>query len=70
MGEELDGGVALACKGLVNVVDVISKCGGCGCWDVITSVVLLCGESAAVYQRVLEILVFCVGDEWLVWEEL
>ena len=36
----------------------------------ITSVVLLCGESAAVYQRVLEILVFCVGDEWLVWEEL
>ena len=34
-----------------------------------TGVVLLCGEPA-VYQRVVEVLVFCVRDEWLVWEEL
>ena len=31
-----------------------------GCWGVDIGVLLMCG---VVYQRVLEVLVFCVGDE-------
>ena len=47
----------------------VGRYGGPGCWNVDIDVVSLCGEHA-VCQRVLEVLVFCVGDEWLVWEEL
>ena len=47
----------------------VGRYGGPGCWDVDIGVVSLCVEPA-VYQRVLEVLAFCVGDEWLVWEEL
>ena len=47
----------------------VGRCDKPGCGGVEICVVLMCGESA-VYQCVLEVLVFGVGDKWFVGEEL